>query len=71
MKSKRMRSMSICLIANFGIFLFGIWKGVDLTALGTGLAALNAPLYMYQWGETTRPSGTMKKDTIQTTQPEE
>ena len=60
MKSKRMKSMTIVLIVNFLIFAYGIYKGVDLMALGTGLAALNAPLYMYLWGETSRPSGTNK-----------
>jgi len=55
-KSKRLSSSSIVLAANFAIFLYGIYKGADLQGLGTGLAMLNAPLYMYLWGETSRPS---------------
>lgn len=61
MKSKRLRTMTVCIGVNFLLFGFGIYKGVDLQALGIGLAALNGPLYMYLWGETSRPSGTMKK----------
>ncbi len=59
-KSKRLSSSSIVLAANFLIFLFGISKGADLQGLGTGLAMLNAPLYMYLWGETSRPSPKQK-----------
>jgi hypothetical protein len=55
-KSKRLRSTTYTLIANFIIFAFGICMEADLLALGTGLAALNAPLYVYLWGETTRKS---------------
>jgi len=60
-KSKRLSSSSIVLAANFAIFLYGIYKGADLQGLGTGLAMLNAPLYMYLWGETSRPSGKSEK----------
>jgi len=51
--------MAYCLAANFAIFIFGLFKGADLTALGTGLAALNAPLYMYMWAETSRKSDSL------------
>ncbi len=60
-KSKRLRAITICLATNFALFFFGILKGVDLAALGAGLALLNAPLYVYLWGETNRPSGTKPK----------
>lgn len=60
-KSKRLNSVSIVLLCNFLIFLYGIYKGADLQALGTGLAMLNAPLYVYLGAETYRPSGTLKK----------
>ncbi len=55
-KSKRLGTSTIVLAANFLIFLYGISKGADLQGLGTGLAMLNAPLYVYLWGETSRPS---------------
>tara|TARA_R100001244_G_scaffold104976_1_gene77908 strand:+ start:1026 stop:1235 length:210 start_codon:yes stop_codon:yes gene_type:complete len=55
-KSKRLKSATLVLIANFAMFLYGIHEGADLQSLGTGLAMLNAPLYMYLWGETSRPS---------------
>ncbi len=55
--SKRLGSSTAVLAANFAIFVYGIHTGADLQALGTGLAMLNAPLYMYLWGETSRPSG--------------
>lgn len=55
-KSKRLRSTTYVLIANFVVFTFGICMKADLLALGAGLAALNAPLYVYLWGETTRKS---------------
>lgn len=59
MRSKRQKAMAYCLAANFAIFIFGLFKGADLTALGTGLAALNAPLYMYMWAETSRKSDSL------------
>ena len=60
-KSKRLGTSGMVLIANFVIFLYGISKGADLQGLGTGLAMLNAPLYVYLWGETSRPSGQDKQ----------
>jgi len=59
-KSKRLISVSLVLICNFLIFLYGIYKGTDLQALGTGLSMLNAPLYVYLVAETYRPSGVLK-----------
>ena len=43
-KSKRFRLTIIVLAANFAIFMYGIYKGADLSALGTGLSLLNTPL---------------------------
>lgn len=45
-----------CLIANYIIVLIGMFKGVDLSDLGIGLAALNGPLYVYIYGQSVRPS---------------
>lgn len=55
--SKRLKFTLFSIIANFTVFSYGISQGADLSDLGIGLAALNSPLYMYLWGETTRPSG--------------
>ena len=55
-KSKRFRLTIIVLAANFAIFMYGIYKGADLSALGTGLSLLNTPLYAYILGESYRPS---------------
>jgi len=55
-KSKRLKFTIFSILINIGVFIFGIAKGADLSDLGIGLAALNGPLYMYIWGETTRPS---------------
>tara|TARA_R110000824_G_scaffold252912_2_gene441753 strand:+ start:985 stop:1221 length:237 start_codon:yes stop_codon:yes gene_type:complete len=57
-KSKRFRITIAVLVANFAIFMYGIFKGADLSALGTGLSLLNAPLYAYILGESYRPSNT-------------
>jgi len=58
---KRLKSAWIVLGLNMGLFAFGIYKGVDLTSLGTGLAMMNAPVLVYILGESFRPS--LKKDT--------
>jgi len=60
-KHKRLKVTSIGLTCNFILFGIGIFKSVDLTGLGAGLAMLNAPLYGYLWGETSRPSGIKTK----------
>ena len=61
MKSKRLMIAVAMLILNFIIFGVGMYLNKDLTALGTGLALINAPLYGYLFSETTRPSGMAKK----------
>ena len=55
-KSKRFRLTILVLAMNFAIFVYGIYKGADLSSLGTGLSLLNAPLYAYILGESYRPS---------------
>ena len=55
-KSKRLKFTIFSIVVNFGVFVYGIASGSDLSDLGIGLAALNGPLDMYLWGETTRPS---------------
>ncbi len=55
-KSRRFRVAVSSLAINFLIFILGIYKGVDLSDLGIGLAALNSPVYVYIFGETNRPS---------------
>ena len=61
-KNKRLKLTLIALACNFILFGIGIFKGTDLTALGAGLAMLNAPIYGYLWGETSRPSGVKTKN---------
>ena len=55
-RSKRLWIVAGALFLNFATVWFGIHKGVDLTALGTCLAMINAPLYVYVFGESWRPS---------------
>jgi hypothetical protein len=69
MQSKRFRLVVIMMALNFITFWLGIWQSVDLTALGTGLAMINAPVYGYILGETIRPSGQKKKDQEPTGEP--
>jgi hypothetical protein len=54
--SKRLRFASIAVGVNIGVFLFGIYYGADLTALGTGLSMANMPVYVYILGDSFRPS---------------
>lgn len=61
-KSKRFKITAGALLLNFTLMLIGIILGTDLIALGTGLVMVNAPLYGYLWGETSRPSGTKSKN---------
>ena len=63
-KSKRFRLTILVLAMNFAIFVCGIYKGADLSSLGTGLSLLNAPLYAYILGETYRPSNKKKSEEI-------
>jgi hypothetical protein len=56
MTSKRNKAMKIVLLLNFATFWIGMFKGIDLTQLGVGLAAINTPVFAYMWGETNRPS---------------
>ena len=55
-KHTRMSITLGCLVLNYLIVMFGIFQGSDLSDLGTGLALLNAPLYVYVIGQSIRPS---------------
>ena len=57
---KRLKSAWIVLGLNMTLFALGIFKGSDLSDLGTGLALVNAPVLVYILGETFRPSKTNK-----------
>ena len=59
---KRLKSAWIVLGLNMGLFAFGIYQGVDLTNLGTGLALMNAPVLVYILGESFRPSLKTEQD---------
>lgn len=52
----RVKITIACLAANFLIAAYGVHKGTDMSDLGTGLAMLNGPLYIYILGESIRPS---------------
>lgn len=54
--SKRLMITTGILVLNFLTYWFGMHKGVDLTALGTGLALINAPVLPYLGAESFRPS---------------
>jgi hypothetical protein len=45
-----------CLIANFALAGLGIIMKSSITDLGTGLALLNSPLYVYILAQSIRPS---------------
>lgn len=45
-----------CLIANFSIVVLGLFLKADISDLGTGLALINGPLYVYILGQSIRPS---------------
>ena len=68
-KSKRFRLTIIVLVANFAIFMYGIYKGADLSSLGTGLSLLNTPLYAYILGESYRPSNNKTPATSEDSDP--
>lgn len=56
LKYKRLKIAIVFAIINVVIFIFGIQKGVDLSALGTGLSLINAPIYAFILGDSFRPS---------------
>ena len=59
--SKRWRATLVFLFLNFCTFWASMYEGIDLTTVGVGLAALNAPLYGYLWSEAYRPSQELKE----------
>lgn len=56
-KSKRYKATVLFLGINFITFWIALFfSETSMTELGLGLAAINAPLYAYLYGETVRPS---------------
>lgn len=55
-QSKRFVLTVVFSALNFAIFGVGMFLKTDLTALGTGLSLINAPLYAYILGQTIRKS---------------
>jgi hypothetical protein len=55
-KSKRLRFTAVGLGVNFITVWIGVYFNVDLVALGTCLSLINAPLYVYVFGDSFRPS---------------
>jgi hypothetical protein len=56
MKSKRFIFTIVALLLNFILYSYAMYRDMDVVAVGTGLALLNAPLYGYITGETLRKS---------------
>ena len=46
----------LCLATNYLIVVVGLFLKSDISDLGTGLALLNSPLYIYILGQSIRPS---------------
>jgi len=55
-KKSRAKLTICCLIANFTMVIIGLLHEANITDLGTGLALLNSPLYVYILAESLRPS---------------
>lgn len=55
-QSKRLRSAWILFGIDTMLFVLGIFKGANLSELGTGLALVDTPLLVYILGESIRPS---------------
>ena len=47
---------------NYGLFLYGMKLGTDLTSLGTGLSMVNIPLMTWILGESIRPTRKIEKE---------
>ncbi len=63
-ENKRQKTALLITLLNFIVFIIGLFKGVDLTALGAGLALINAPIMTYIGGETVRPTGQKSKNHV-------
>ena len=46
----------VCLGINFAVVILGLFLKSDISDLGTGLALINGPLYVYILGQSIRPS---------------
>ena len=63
-KLKRLKSAWIVFSVNMLLFLIGILKGAQLMDLGGGIALVDAPIFVYIFGETFRPSVVSKDNNI-------
>jgi len=55
-QSKRLIFSIVIIAINFMFGIYGIYFKTDLSDLGSFLAMVNAPLYVYVFGESYRPS---------------
>ena len=55
-KSKRLRVTIFAFVVNAILYYYGMYRGVDLAALGAGLAFINAPIMAYLGAESYKPS---------------
>jgi hypothetical protein len=56
-EQRRMKLSLVAMFINYALFTIGIFKGVDFTDLGGGLALVNTPIITFLIGESIRPTG--------------
>lgn len=56
-EQRRMKIALLTLAVNYILFAIGIFKGVDFSDLGAGLALVNSPTITFLIGESIRPTG--------------
>lgn len=56
-EQRRMKIALLTLVVNYILFAIGIFKGVDFSDLGAGLALVNTPVLTFLIGESIRPTG--------------
>ena len=70
-EQRRMKLSLLSMLINYALFTIGIFKGVDFSDLGAGLAMVNAPILTFLIGESIRPTGyTSTQTTTKTTAPD-
>lgn len=57
LEQRRMKIAMLTLFVNYILFALGIFKGVDFSDLGAGLALVNSPAITFLIGESIRPTG--------------
>ena len=55
-KSKRLNLTIFAFILNMAVICYGVYKGSNVTELGTGLVMIDTLIFGYVYSETKRPS---------------